>query len=192
MSVVRFRPWPPFSYGSLPLAAAAKPRCFIIAGPNGAGKTTFARAYLPSLGGIIHFINADLIAAGLSPFEPRRAAVAAGRLVLHELTRLVSTREDFAFESTLSGLGYVRQIEAWKTSGYHVEIVFLRLASPKIALRRIATRVRQGGHNVPPTDVVRRFSRGLENFEKVYKPLANAWTIYDNSGNKPRLEGRGP
>jgi predicted ABC-type ATPase len=170
----------------------AKPRCFIVAGPNGSGKTTFAREYLPSLGGTVHFINADLIAAGLSPFEPRLAAVAAGRLVLRELTRLVSAREDFAFESTLSGLGYAKHIGEWKASGYHVEIAFLRLTSPKIALRRIATRVRQGGHNVSRDDVVRRFARGWENFENVYKPLANAWTIYDNSGQVPRLKDRGP
>ena len=170
----------------------AKPRCFIVAGPNGSGKTTFAREYLPSLGGTVHFINADLIAAGLSPFEPRLAAVAAGRLVLRELTRLVNSREDFAFESTLSGLGYAKHIEAWKASGYHVEIAFLRLTSPKIALRRIASRVRQGGHNVSRDDVVRRFARGWENFENVYRPLADAWTIFDNSGQVPRLEDRGP
>ena len=174
------------------MPARAKPRCFIIAGPNGAGKTTFARRYVPGLGGAVHFINADLIAAGLSPFEPQLAAVAAGRLVLSELTRLVAAREDFAFESTLSGLGYAKHIEAWKASGYHIEIAFLRLASPKVALRRIANRVRQGGHDVPREDVERRFIRGWENFENVYKPLATAWTIYDNSGQTSRLKDRGP
>jgi len=169
-----------------------RPRCILIAGPNGAGKTTFAREYLLTLDRAFNFINADLIAAGLSPFEPRRAAVAAGRLVLTELKRLVNARADFAFESTLSGLGYARQIQTWKTAGYHVEIIYLRLASPKIALRRVAARVRQGGHDVPDVDVVRRFARGLENFDRVYRRLADAWTIYDNSGKAPRLKDRGP
>jgi len=170
----------------------SKPRCFIVAGPNGAGKTTFAREYLPTLGGVIHFINADLIAAGLSPFDPALAAIAAGRLVLNELTRLAAARADFCFESTLSGLGYVKHIETWKASGYHIEIAFLQLASPKVALRRISSRVRQGGHNVAKEDVVRRFSRGWHNFETTYQQLADAWTVYDNSGQTPRLKDKGP
>jgi predicted ABC-type ATPase len=172
--------------------ARPKPRCFIIAGPNGAGKTTFAREYLPGQGGAVHFINADLIAAGLSPFQPAQAAVAAGRLVLSELTRLATAREDFCFESTLSGLGYVKHIEKWKASGYHIEIAFLRLASPKISLRRIATRVKQGGHNVAKEDVIRRFSRGWQNFETTYRHLADSWTVYDNSSQTPRVKDQGP
>ena len=174
------------------MPARSKPRCFIIAGPNGAGKSTFAREYIPRLGGTVHFINADLIAAGLSPFDPSLAAVAAGRLVLSELTRLASAREDFCFESTLSGLGYVKHIDTWRASGYHVEIAFLQLASPKISIRRIATRVKQGGHNVARDDVIRRFSRGWKNFDTVYRHLADAWTVYDNSSQTPRLKDRGP
>ena len=189
MSVVRFRPWPPFDSC---VTAAASPRCIVIAGPNGAGKTTFARSYLPNAAGVVHFINADLIAGGLSPLDPRLAAVAAGRLVLSEMKRLAAAHVDFAFESTLSGLGYVRHLQSWKAAGYRVEIVYLRLASPKVALRRVAARVRQGGHNVPREDVERRFVRGWQNFEQAYRPLADAWAVYDNSGRIPRLKERGP
>ena len=163
------------------------PRCIIIAGPNGAGKTTFAREYLPKDAGVIHFINADLLAAGLSPLKPDLAAFNAGRLYLAELNRLAKARQDFAFESTLSGLTYVRHIRRWKSLGYRIEIVFLRLASVKLAIQRISVRVKQGGHNVPPADVRRRFDRGWKIFEGAYKALADSWQIYDNSGGRPHL-----
>jgi predicted ABC-type ATPase len=170
----------------------AKPRCIIIAGPNGAGKTTFARDYLPTIAGLIHFINADLIAGGISPLRPELAAVTAGRLVLRELDRLVEVNAEFAFESTLSGLRYAKRIDDWKTRGYLIEIVYLRLASPQLALSRIAARVRQGGHDVPRSDVIRRFKRGWVNFLDVYQPLADHWAIYENSASKPKLLERGP
>ncbi|MBE0544915.1 MAG: Zeta toxin family protein [Verrucomicrobia bacterium] len=163
------------------------PRCIVIAGPNGAGKTTFAREYLPKDAGVIRFVNADLIAAGLSPLRPELAALAGGRLLLTELDRLAKARADFAFETTLSGLVYLGRLKRWKAAGYRIEMVFLKLHSPKLALRRIAVRVRQGGHNVPRADVLRRFARGWRNFEIAYKPLADAWAVYDNSGNTPRL-----
>jgi predicted ABC-type ATPase len=163
------------------------PRCIVIAGPNGAGKTTFAREYLPKDAGVIHFVNADLIAAGLSPLRPELAALAGGRLLLTELDRLARARADFAFESTLSGLRYVGRLKKWKAAGYRLEMVFLRLRSPQLALRRIAVRVKQGGHDVPRADVLRRFERGWRNFEASYKPLADAWAVYDNSGDRPQL-----
>lgn len=163
------------------------PRCIIIAGPNGAGKTTFAREFLPKDAGVVHFVNVDLLAAGLSPLKPQLAALSAGRLFLGELDRLARSRQDFAFESTLSGLTYLSRIRRWKMAGYRIEIVFLRLASVRLALRRIATRVKQGGHDVPRADVLRRFSRGWKNFETAYKPLADAWKVYDNSGDRPQL-----
>jgi len=164
-----------------------RPRCIIIAGPNGSGKTTFARRYLPEGADVIHFVNADLIAAGLSPLEPRLAAVRAGRLVLQEIDRLVVARADFAIESTLSGLGYARRIRVWRRAGYRVEMVYLKLKSSRLALRRIASRVREGGHDVPRSDVIRRFARGWANFERVYRPLADAWAVYDNSGQEAQL-----
>jgi predicted ABC-type ATPase len=159
----------------------------VIAGPNGAGKTTFARRYLPAKARVIHFVNADLIAAGLSPLKPELAAIAAARMVLREIDRLAKARADFAFESTLSGLTYVRRLESWRREGYRVEIVYLRLKSSQLALRRIAARVRQGGHDVPRADVVRRYSRGWKNFQLIYRPLADSWAIYENSGQSPQL-----
>jgi len=168
------------------------PRCIVIAGPNGAGKTTFAREFLPRDAGVVHFVNADLIAGGLSPLRPELAALSAGRLFLDELDRLAAARLDFAFETTLSGLGHVRRLQQWKPVGYRIEMVFLRLRSPRISLRRIAARVRQGGHNVPRSDVLRRFDRGWKNFGVAYKALADEWAVYDNSGTVPKLLERGP
>ena len=163
------------------------PRCIVIAGPNGAGKTTFARRYLPEDERVVHFVNADLIASGLSPLKPQLASIRAARLVLREIDRLALQRADFAFETTLSGLGYVRRMRAWKQVGYRIEIVYLKLQSSGLALRRIATRVREGGHDVPRPDVIRRFSRGWTNFTQIYRSLADVWTVYDNSGREPRL-----
>jgi predicted ABC-type ATPase len=117
------------------------PRCIVIAGPNGAGKTTFARAYLPKTAGVLHFVNADLLAAGLSPLRPEAAALAAGRLFLSELDRLAEARADFAFESTLSGLTYVNRLREWRRAGYRLEFIFLKLPSVRLALRRVANRV---------------------------------------------------
>lgn len=140
----------------------------------------------------MHFVNADLIATGLSPLRPDLAAIAAARLVLGELDRMAKARVDFAFESTLAGRSYVARIKRWKAAGYRMEMVFLSLPSTGLALRRIAARVKQGGHNVPRADVLRRFARGWSNFETVYRPLADAWAVYDNSGKVPRLLEQGP
>lgn len=107
--------------------------------------------------------------------------------MLQQITRLVESRADFAWESTLSGLAYVKLIQEVKALGYHVEIIYLQLASPNLALRRIAARVRQGGHNVPKVDVLRRFPRSWRNFQGVYQPLADAWAVYDNSSRPPKL-----
>ena len=163
------------------------PRCIIIAGPNGAGKTTFAREFLLKDAGVVYFINADLLAAGLSPLKPELAALKAGKLFLGELDQLAGARQDFAFESTLSGLVYVNRLKQWKAAGYRIEIIFLRVASTQLLLRRVAARFKQGGHNVPRADILRRFVRGWHNFETVYKSLADGWTVYDNSGSVPQF-----
>ena len=168
------------------------PRCIVIAGPNGAGKTTFAQEFLPEYAGVIHFVNADLIASGLSPFQPRMAAIQAGRLLLSEIDRLAATGVDFAIESTLSGLGYISRLKNWKRRGYRVEVIYLTLPSPEVALRRIALRVQQGGHGIPKADVVRRFQRSWINFQKLYKPMADAWLVYDDSEDKPQFIEEGP
>ena len=133
-----------------------------------------------------------LIATGLSPLKPELAAVAAARFVLAEIDRLTDLHADFAWESTLSGMTYAKRIQAMKQLGYHIEIIYLRLVSPQLALRRVAGRVRQGGHNVKKADVLRRFSRSWQNFQSTYRPLADMWAIYDNSTRPPALIESGP
>ena len=149
---------------------ASEPRCIVIAGPNGAGKTTFAREFLPQQTDIVQFVNADLIAGGLSALKPQIVAMTAGRVFLWELERLARGRTSFAFETTLSGRIYVGRLTNWKASGYRIEIMYLRIDSPQLALRRIAARVKQGGHDVPRGDVLRRFKRSWVNFERIYRP----------------------
>ncbi|HRO62338.1 zeta toxin family protein [Thermomonas sp.] len=162
-------------------------RIIIIAGPNGAGKTTFARTFLPSEANLPRFINADLIAAGLSPFAPEAASVKAGRLMLEEIDSCVAHGESFAFETTLSGIGYRQRIRHWRRSGYHVSLFFLCLPDAQTAIDRVAMRVRQGGHNIPEDVIRRRFEAGKRNFDRVYKAEVDTWVLYDNSGEEPRL-----
>ena len=162
-------------------------KVIIIAGPNGAGKTTFAREFLPNEAACPVFVNADLIAAGISPFAPEAAAVHAGRLMLAELDRHFLAGESFAFETTLSGRGYLRHIKRWQLAGYRVELIFLRLGSPDEAIARVAQRVRQGGHDIPEAIIRRRFATGLHHFEHLYAPRVDAWALYDNSGEWPKL-----
>ena len=159
----------------------------IVAGPNGAGKTTFARQFLPREADCPAFINADLIAAGLSPFRPEAAELRAGRILLAEISSKVARRESFAFESTLAGRGYARSIPRWQAAGYHVKIVFLSLPDAELAIARVAARVAQGGHDVPEDAIRRRFKTGLDNFRRIYRPLADAWVLYDNSAAQPVL-----
>jgi predicted ABC-type ATPase len=163
------------------------PRVIIIAGPNGAGKTTFATEFLPHEADCRVFVNADLIAAGLSPFAPERAAILAGRLMLKAIAEHAQRHESFAFETTLSGLSYARQIPDWRKMGYRVEMFFLSLPSADAAVARVAERVRQGGHAVPEDVVRRRFASGRRLFEAVYRPLVDHWALYDNSGDAPVL-----
>ena len=162
------------------------PRCLIIAGPNGAGKTTFARTFLPRQD-VRRFINADLLAAGLSPLDPAAAQLAAGRLFLSELDRLAAARENFALESTLSGLSYLTRLRRWKRAGYRIEIIYLKLSDVRLAVERVAARVRSGGHDVPEIDVRRRFVRSWTNFEMRYKLLADYVQVLDVSGASPIL-----
>jgi predicted ABC-type ATPase len=162
-------------------------KIIIIAGPNGAGKTTFARSFLPKEAHCPRFINADLIAAGLSPFAPEAAAVKAGRLMINEIEGCVRRSENFAFETTLAGIGYVAKIRDWRAQGYRVSLFFLCLPDPETAIARVAQRVRQGGHNIPEAVIRRRFVAGLRNLENVYKPIVNSWAKYDNLGDKPIL-----
>lgn len=162
-------------------------KVIIIARPNGAGKTTFAREFLPHEAACPVFVNADLIAAGLSPFDVGAAAVQAGRLMLQELERHFQARRSFAFETTLSGRGYLRHIARWRAAGYRVELIFLRLNHDDEAVARVQQRVRQGGHDIPEAVIRRRFAAGLENFQHHYAPVVDAWALYDNAGEMPAL-----
>jgi predicted ABC-type ATPase len=163
----------------------------IIAGPNGSGKTTFAEQFLPREAGCPHFINADLIARGLSPFAPERVALEAGKIMLGQMARRVHRGESFAFETTLSGRNYARHIRRWRQSGYNVKLIFLSLRSADLAVDRVRVRVAQGGHNVPEDVVRRRFEAGLRNFGTLYRALVDSWALYDNSGRAPRLLAAG-
>ena len=162
-------------------------KIIIVAGPNGAGKTTFSIEFLPNEAGCPIFINADLIAAGLAPFEPERAAFKAGRLMLNEINNYALKGDNFAFETTLSGRAYARAIPEWQKLGYCVKLFFLRLQSPELAISRVRQRVKAGGHNIPEPVIRRRFKMGLSNLDMLYKPLVDEWAVYDNSGEVPEL-----
>jgi predicted ABC-type ATPase len=162
-------------------------KIIIIAGPNGAGKTTFAKEFLPKEANCPTFVNADLIAAGLAPFEPEQVAFRAGRLMLEEIFNYAVRGVSFAIETTLSGRGYARLIPGWQIDGYIVKLFFLRLASPELAIARVQQRVREGGHNIPSPIIHRRFTAGQRNFETLYKPVVDEWALYDNSGSEPLL-----
>ena len=165
-------------------------RILIIAGPNGAGKTVFATEFLPNEANCPTFINADLIAAGMSPFRPEAAAVGAGRLMLELMREYVKRGESFAFETTLSGRGYIRSIRNWQEQGYRVELVFLRLRTPEMAIHRVEQRVLEGGHGVPEPVIRRRFEAGWHNFRTFYRDLVDDWVVYDNSTDAFVLLGR--
>jgi len=169
----------------------AQKKITIIAGPNGAGKTTFAREFLPREADCLDFINVDLIAAGLSPFDPDRAALRAGRLMLHEIQCRIHAGESFAFETTLAGRHYARLIPIWQRTGYRVRMIFLSLPTADLAVARVSARMAQGGHSVPEHVVRRRFTAGLKNFHNIFCRMVNSWALYDNSGPVPTLIAAG-
>jgi predicted ABC-type ATPase len=157
------------------------PTCWIIAGPNGAGKTTFALEYLPRVAGCTHFINADLIAAGLSPLAPERELVAASRILLHEIEERIAKGEDFAFETTLAGRAYLRLIRRLQSLGWQVELIYLALSSVEMSKLRVAERVAHGGHNISPKDIERRFARSLHNLLLDYSQATDACQCFLNN-----------
>ena len=164
-----------------------KKAVYIIAGPNGSVKTTFATLFLPDYVNCPNFVNADLIAQGLAPFEPRAAAIKAGKLVLQQIHDYAKRGIDFAFETTLSGKSYVSLLSELKSKGYALHLFFLWLPSSELAIARIKERVQEGGHHVPSEDVRRRFARGINNLFALYEPLLDSWMLFDNSKAKPVL-----
>ena len=165
-----------------------RPQLYIIAGPNGSGKTTFARKFLPDYAKCLEFVNVDLIAGGLSPFDPERAALKAGRIMLEQIHSLGNRGLDFGFETTLSGKSYLRLLNELKQrKSYNIHLFLLWISSVKLALERIELRVQQGGHDIPEAVVRRRFDKGISNFFHLYRPVVDRWIIFDNSGDVPEV-----
>jgi predicted ABC-type ATPase len=156
----------------------------ILAGPNGAGKTSFAREFLPNEGEYLQFVNADLIAVGLSPLAPDTAQLAAGRAMLSRIQDLVDLNADFAIETTLSGRWICKGIVDWKSRGYYVQLNYVALSSPELAIQRVSQRVSKGGHNIESDVILRRFNRSIEQLETI-KLMVDRWFVYDNSGLEP-------
>ena len=168
----------------------ARPKVLIIDSPNGAGKTIFATEYLPNEGYCRRFVNADLIAAGLSPFDPDGVQFRAGRLMLELITALTEERENFAIETTMSGRLYQRWITLWRSSDYRVENYFLYLDSPSLGINRAKARVRAGGHDIPENIVRRRYERGWREFKNSCRDLVDDCTVFDTSSVEPKSLSR--
>jgi len=164
----------------------------VLAGPNGAGKTTAASVLLTGPMQVTEFVNADTIARGLSEFQPETVAVEAGRIMIRRLRELAAQRANFAFETTLASRTFAPWIAELRRTGYAFHLVYLWLPKPEMAIARVESRVRTGGHDVPEETIRRRYSGGLRNFFNLYRPLATAWRFYDNSDPiKPRLIAAG-
>ena len=168
-------------------STARSPICRIIAGPNGAGKTTFALRYLPQVAPGTAFVNADLIAAGLSPLAPEQQMIAASRLFLQQIERHISDVRDFAFETTLSGRGYLRLMRRLRSDGWRVDLLYLALPTAELSRLRVVERVAHGGHSIPAADIARRFPRSLRNLLDVYAGAADHVWCFLNSGPIPDI-----
>ncbi len=164
------------------------PNLYVIGGANGSGKTTVAKQLLPSFSPNFEYVNADEIAAGLSPFNPESVAIQAGRLMLERLQSLKSAKVDFAFETTLAARTFAPFLRKCQNEeGYTINLLYFWLSSPTLAVNRVAKRVEAGGHNIPLEVIRRRYNRGRKNFIELYKPFADNWIVYDNSGSNPIL-----
>jgi predicted ABC-type ATPase len=168
-----------------------RPSVVILAGPNGAGKSTAAPELLQGELAVTEFVNADVIARGLSAFDPDRAAMAAGRVMLARLDELARQRESFAFETTLASRSFAPWLRDLRASGYAVHLFFLWLSSPDLAVQRVADRVRSGGHDVPADTIRRRYRAGVRNLFSLYQPIVTTWAVYDCSGLKSQLIAEG-
>lgn len=171
------------------MASERQPVIYLISGPNGAGKTTFAKEFLPAAH-VVEFLNADLLAAGLSPLHPSAMAVRSARLILERWRDLLAMRRDFAFESTLSGRTYASMLVEAKSAGYRIRLAYLCLPHVRISLQRVRQRHLKGGHDVPARDVRRRFVPSLVNFFRRYLPLADEALLFDAAAYPPRLIAR--
>ncbi|MFA6186741.1 MAG: hypothetical protein WC770_05960 [Phycisphaerae bacterium] len=162
-----------------------RPTCFIIAGPNGAGKTTFALHYLPQIADCRNFVNADLIAYGLSPFDSLSAQYEAGRIFLREIYANIDKKVDFAFEATLAGRSHISLLKKLRQDGWQIVLFFLWIPDAAFSKSRVRERVAQGGHDIPDETIYRRYPRIMHNLVKIYIPLCDKVICYDNSEPKP-------
>jgi len=156
---------------------------YIIAGPNGAGKTTLSYTILPEIFECEDFVNADEIAKGLSPFNPDKAAIKAGRLMLERIAELLEKNQSFALETTLSTRSYLNLVKEAQKKGYEVILLFLALESANLAIERVEIRVNEGGHSIPLETIKRRYKTGLRNLFELYIPIVNKWMLVDNSND---------
>lgn len=162
-------------------------KLYIVAGCNGAGKTTASYTILPEILDCDEFVNADEIARGLSPFRPEKAGIQAGRLMLQRIKSLIQKEQDFAFETTLSTKSYKNLVDDARQKGYKVTLIFFYLSSQDLAVKRVETRVREGGHNIPEEVIRRRYENGLKNFFNIFKLVVDEWTFIENSGEPYKL-----
>ncbi len=164
---------------------------YIISGCNGAGKTTASYTILPEILNCKEFVNADNIAAGLSPFQPEKVAFEAGRIMLERIEYLLEANETFAIETTLATKIYKNKLLNAIANGYNVKLLFFWLPNVQMAIDRVAIRVSEGGHNIPVDVISRRYFRGIENLFKIYLPLCNEWAVFDNSDGQPQMLAQG-
>lgn len=164
---------------------------YIISGCNGAGKTTASYTVLPEMLQCNEFVNVDEIAKGLSPFNPDKAAIAAGRLMLQKMQRLIDQKTDFAFETTLSPRSYVNLVQKARDEGYHVTLLYFWLNSTDLAVERVKSRVKEGGHDIAEHVIIRRYYKGLVNLFQRYIPICDYWMMIDNSKLKAELIAEG-
>lgn len=164
---------------------------YIIAGPNGAGKTTASYTFLPDIFDCKEFVNADEIAKGLSPFNPDKLGIIAGRLMLSRINKLLKNDETFAFETTLASKSFAELIKKAKSKNYKIVLLFLSLNSTELAIKRVKTRVDEGGHNVPKEVIIRRYRNGIRNLFNIYIPIVDEWILVDNSGENFQVIAEG-
>lgn len=160
---------------------------YVIAGCNGAGKTTASYTILPEILNCDEFVNADEIAKGLSPFRPEKASIQAGRLMLQRIKSLIKNGQDFAFETTLATKSYKNLISDAQANGYSVTLIFFYLNSQDLAVKRVETRVKEGGHDIPEKVIRRRYENGLKNFFNIFKSIVDEWMFIENSGEPYKL-----
>jgi predicted ABC-type ATPase len=168
------------------------PSIIVLAGINGAGKTTASRSLLANTLKVMTFVNADVIAQGLSGFDPGAAAVRAGEIMLEQLHDLAAQRANFAFETTLAGRTQATWLDGVRAAGYRIHLFYFWLNSPDLAIARVSARVKKGGHDVPEATIRRRYNRSIRNLFELYIPVVTGWKVYDNSATGwPRLLAKG-